>query len=627
MGCRLVAIGVMLAGSSLLARTVVVHAAHGDAADGNPGTPAAPLRTIGAAAETARAGDTVVVKAGIYRESVRLRHSGTAARPIVFQADPPGSVVVTGLDPMTGWRRMPGSPPIYRIDWPYQFAINHIDGKAVEHHPAGNPRWGRAEQVIVDGRIVPIALNLDALQRAWNERDAAVPAGVARGTVGQRGVPDVLTTPSWPGLFAVDTTIKALYLWLADGSSPAVHTVEAATRSQVFGVNQWQQQEGVSHVHVSGFVFYGGASFPQRGIVTLHGHDNLVEDCLIDAGSGGGLTVSGSVRRSVIQRCGQVGGGAVGDGFTIQDTVVQDNCWKPISRQWDAGGTKICRAHGGTVRGCTYRRNGGPGLWFDIDVKDIEVTESVFMDNEGTGLFIEISRDFHVHHNLFLRNASGSVLCGKWHDWGDSGLKVAESLNCVVEYNTCVGNKDGITLREQGPRPLDTPDRGTIPYHNRDHVIRHNLCADNRGFQIGLWYDNAYFGMHPSQVAKYEGEPPPYEEWVKTVDRELYDPRTVNLVIDSNRYAPAAGQGLFLFGCPWRERSRPLADLAAVREVTGFEAHGRRAAVRFAGTRTDDYRLVDSTETVGWGDVPADVRAWTGKRLSPWIREYVKERP
>ena len=54
--------------------------------DGNPGTdPAHPLATIQHAADLAQAGDLVSVAAGLYRESVTVPRSGTAAAPIVFR--------------------------------------------------------------------------------------------------------------------------------------------------------------------------------------------------------------------------------------------------------------------------------------------------------------------------------------------------------------------------------------------------------------------------------------------------------------------------------------------------------------------------------------------------------------
>jgi len=56
--------------------------------DGNSGGATSPFQTIPQAARVARAGDVVIVGPGIYRESVRLKHNGTAAAPIRFEGCP-----------------------------------------------------------------------------------------------------------------------------------------------------------------------------------------------------------------------------------------------------------------------------------------------------------------------------------------------------------------------------------------------------------------------------------------------------------------------------------------------------------------------------------------------------------
>ena len=55
----------------------VVDARHPQASDENPGTAERPFRTISKAAQIVKSGDTVIIKAGVYRESVRLERSGT----------------------------------------------------------------------------------------------------------------------------------------------------------------------------------------------------------------------------------------------------------------------------------------------------------------------------------------------------------------------------------------------------------------------------------------------------------------------------------------------------------------------------------------------------------------------
>ena len=56
--------------------------------DGNAGTLANPWRTISKAGAGLQAGDTVLVRAGVYHERVQISNSGTLVAPIVYRAYP-----------------------------------------------------------------------------------------------------------------------------------------------------------------------------------------------------------------------------------------------------------------------------------------------------------------------------------------------------------------------------------------------------------------------------------------------------------------------------------------------------------------------------------------------------------
>lgn len=330
------------------ARDYVVNGQHPQASDENSGTEERPFKTISKAAQLARAGDTVIVKAGVYREDVRLSHSGTPQAPITFVADPMGAVIITGADEITGWEKMPGQVPVYRVSWPHQFVINRReDGTPIEHHPGDASLWGRAEQVIVDGKQLLPTSNLNELAKAWKKHREAIKNG-QQSPVLQSPLPN-LGGP-FAGMFAVDTAKKALYIWLTDDSDPNEHSVEAATRGLIFGVNPWANPSGIEYVHVRGFIFRYGATFPQRAAVWLHGQHNLMEYCIIEEMSGGGVSVSGIMRRCVVRRCGHTGGGATGSDFLNEKSLWDGNSWKPISRRWDAGGFKMARTNGGVFR-------------------------------------------------------------------------------------------------------------------------------------------------------------------------------------------------------------------------------------------------------------------------------------
>jgi hypothetical protein len=66
--------------------------------DSNPGTLAAPWRTIGHAASAVSAGATVLIESGSYAEDVKLALSGAAGSPITFEAGGSEAVTVRSFD-------------------------------------------------------------------------------------------------------------------------------------------------------------------------------------------------------------------------------------------------------------------------------------------------------------------------------------------------------------------------------------------------------------------------------------------------------------------------------------------------------------------------------------------------
>jgi alpha-N-arabinofuranosidase len=81
----------MFSFAAILAPVVLIHAAGIHVAitgkDADPGTQAAPLRTIQRAADLAQPGDTVTAHAGVYRERINPPRSGESAnKRIVYQA-------------------------------------------------------------------------------------------------------------------------------------------------------------------------------------------------------------------------------------------------------------------------------------------------------------------------------------------------------------------------------------------------------------------------------------------------------------------------------------------------------------------------------------------------------------
>ncbi len=114
--------------SRILLSTYVVSTAGSDA---NVGSISAPLRSIQHAANLAQPGDTILIRGGTYRETVRPARSGTADDPITFRAYDNETVTVSGLDVVRGWD--PASGAIYQSTLPWDLGEGNnqvfVDGQ------------------------------------------------------------------------------------------------------------------------------------------------------------------------------------------------------------------------------------------------------------------------------------------------------------------------------------------------------------------------------------------------------------------------------------------------------------------------------------------------------------------
>jgi len=110
--------------------------------DTNPGSPAQPFKTIQRAAKVARPGDTVLIHAGTYRDTVAPQNSGEAGRPITFQNYEKDAVIVSGADvvPERTWQL--DTKQIFRAAVPMHLGDGNqlfLDGQMMSEAQFPNP--------------------------------------------------------------------------------------------------------------------------------------------------------------------------------------------------------------------------------------------------------------------------------------------------------------------------------------------------------------------------------------------------------------------------------------------------------------------------------------------------------
>ena len=97
--------------------TSTVYHVSKDGSDENPGTQELPFLTISKAAGLIQAGDTCIIHAGTYEETLQPAKSGQEGFPIVFQAAENEKVIITAMQALSDWTIDQGAIYKTTVDW------------------------------------------------------------------------------------------------------------------------------------------------------------------------------------------------------------------------------------------------------------------------------------------------------------------------------------------------------------------------------------------------------------------------------------------------------------------------------------------------------------------------------
>ncbi|HET6247949.1 MAG TPA: right-handed parallel beta-helix repeat-containing protein [Tepidisphaeraceae bacterium] len=507
--------------------------------DKNDGSQERPWKSISRAAKAAIAGDVVIIGNGVYRESVKIANSGTADRPIRFTADDAANVIVTGADRITRWEADAATPGVFTTTWGYDF----IGWNPTHTHPGDDEHLliGRCEQVFVNG---------------YPLRQVLLRSQMARGT------------------FFVDLVGKKLFAWSADNRNLSKDgaIVEASTRSAIW-------ESAGEYVETRGIRFRYAANMAQHGAAIFSGAHNRVEDCIFERTNGCGATFLGTdiaVSHCTFADNGQLGFGADrAHRLRMSDCRILRNNVKGFSRGWEAGGDKLVLCRAAVIEHCIFRENRGNGIWFDIGNEDCVVKNCLIDGNEDAGIFDEISYGLIATDNVIINNGLADT-SGAWGAAG--GICLSSSPNSVIERNLLVGNKEGLSFREQErstPRIDAKPNSRGEKIWNHDERIDHNILAYNRDAQLRGWFDVEDERLWPAAM----------QEKKQSLSLE-----GLKLQISDNIYAVHSGQAMFVWGVAWK-RNKAYASLDDVRHELGLEQRSASKAIAFKNVAERDFRI------------------------------------
>ncbi len=353
--------------------------------DRNPGTVGAPFATISHALAATPTGGTIVVRGGVYRESL-----GTITRRVTIQAYPneqpwvKGSVVATLFSQgANGW----ATPFTTRM------CDNCYPSAALA---SGFPAAGLPEQVFVDGAPLRQVTSLTALDSG-----------------------SFYAEPRWGRL------------WI--GANPLGHTVEITVRGSAFsiapsaagtvirglGFEHWaavyQGSPYAAATSSARFVTFDADTFAWsagRGLGIYGDNDVVTNSKFLDNGMNG-------------LHANRV------TGLDFERNEVAYSNFE----HWDITPSPFAQIAGAKLTGVAYTMmrnndfhdNDSNGLWFDQLSHGQTIIGNTIVRNAGHGLTVEVSGQSMIAGNVVADN-------------GRDGLKISGANDVAVWNNTSVGN-------------------------------------------------------------------------------------------------------------------------------------------------------------------------------------------
>jgi hypothetical protein len=511
-----------------------------DGADNNRGSWRQPFRTIQKAADLMRPGDTCYVRGGVYRQVMSPKRSGTATKPIRFQAWPDEVVVLSGTEPIRpDWSVHKGK--IYKTKVRGVFDQLFVDGRMMIEARWPNMRfeqrfdkncWATAGKGSEYGMMVDPALAKTGID--WTGAVGTLNVGswqtyrriVRNHRPGgdrfkyERNMPGhVESKRKWEGFdhyylsgmleavdipteWHLDRDSRTLYLWLRDGENPTGRNIEVKVRDYIF------EARGRQFIELRGFHFFGG-TFRFDSCA-----DCVVDDCHLlyptwagRIGPAAQTLIEG--RRNVMRNSSVIFGDGPGvtvkgEHNTLENCLIHDVDFNALDR---GHGVSLSGSAKSIVRNCTFF-NMGSSEGLTVGGHGPSIIEYNHIYNAG---LLQSDGGLIQCHGINLNN---TVIRYNWvHDhnafnWGGIGIRGDDLTRNLLVHHNVVWNcaEKGIIVKGD---------------HNR---VFNNTCLNNPVMDI----------LAPSRAE-------PFKPWRPSQHPHLLDKQNASTTIANNHAQVISG--------------------------------------------------------------------------------------
>ena len=514
---------------------------------GGDGSERKPFATIQQAADVLGPGDVCVVRAGTYRETVVLRRSGTREKPIVFRAAEDADAVVTGCEPVGGWKRDQGN--VYYTD----------TGLTAGHE----------NQVFCDGRMMWEARWPDAGGRSLKFLLEFKTATMGDGTTPTRIKDSRLPQRDWSGAQVWVSSHKRWYCWTGQvtghgkgwidvenrSDEKGSHVCKRGGRYYIFGTraaldseNEWYYDAKQKRL----YVWVPGGGTPANRVAVKR------RMIAFDLRGRKHVTLRNITITASTVRTDDESSHLLLDGLRVFHPYHSNQARRPWGAQTNTG--VVLRGTQHIARNCEIAYASGSGLV--LRGRDCRVINSFIHDCDGIGSYASPLVFGHggsghvVSHNTISRAGRMCVSTSGFYDClfqyndvsyagfltNDLGLTYGNGVeggNSEVRYNRLHHN---VCEHANMGLYFDHGCKNIIMHHNMIYGIRHYGMINNHYGNYLLYYNNTVSAGHTGYQST----------WAAAQLKDLYGCRLVNTV--STRGIRVNGSGMIRRHNTWNYR-------------------------------------------------------------------------
>ncbi|MCR9065116.1 MAG: right-handed parallel beta-helix repeat-containing protein [Cytophagales bacterium] len=478
-------------------KVYVVNQKHPKASDNNAGTEDAPFKTINKAAQVVKAGEKVLIHAGVYKETVKPLHGGSSeSKMIAYEAANDGEVIIKGSK-------------VINQPWIQRSIYTDAARDTSRSYTWSRKTWMvTLDDSFFSDDYFPLKLmNIEPDEypmMPWAEGVKEItPYNITRALVFQNGkrmtqLAAYGDLARVPGSFWVDKDQKTVHIHGFDGGNPNSSLVEVGIAEHLF----IPQRIGLNYIQLKGLTFEhcaNGFLRTSTGAVTaLGGHHWIFENNIFRQMNSSALefgyyafeeidthplnvksprrkpdAVGGMiVRNNMISDCGTAGMRS----YVVHDALIEGNhiynCgWQDAENYWEVAGIKILNVTNSLIRrNYIHNITGGNAIWLDWDNNGSRVSQNIIHDISTVqgSIFVEASQYPNMIDNNFIWNVDGN------------GVYVNDS-DSVKVYHNLIANFSGNAVHGVAPTNRSLNGKKLV---SENHHVANNIFINGRASHI-----------------------------------------------------------------------------------------------------------------------------------------------